>query len=135
MERSLKIIAVLGVSIFIASACSAQSPKALRQLDSNGDRKIQFSEISSMRSKLFDKGDKNGNGYMEGSELDEMRAQVSARGPGNTISAMPDFTELDSSNDGLISRDEFASYISPLLRAADTDGDGALARSELRSLR
>ena len=135
MKRSVKIMAVMSVTIFVASACAAQSPRALRQLDSNGDRKLQFSEISSMRGKLFDKGDTNTNGYLEASELDEMRAQVSARGRGNTISAMPDFTDLDINNDDRISRDEFTSYISPLLRDADTNGDGALTRSELRALR
>lgn len=54
------------------SAYASDVPNArevFRQLDTNGDRAIQFSEIQAARAALFDRLDTNGDGFLDAEEL------------------------------------------------------------------
>lgn len=110
-----------------------------RQLDTNGDRKIEFSEIKAARAKLFERLDANRNGVLDPQETQAAvdRAK-SGRGAG-TVAQLADLEQqkamMDRNGDGRISRDEFASVIPDRLVKADTDADQALSLRELRSLR
>ncbi|QKC95952.1 EF-hand domain-containing protein [Mesorhizobium sp. NZP2298] len=134
------VMAFAGLLLGAGSACAADgSAKELfRRIDTNGDRKLEFSEIQAARARMFDRMDANHNGLLDAGEV---RAAVEA------VKSKLDFQaaqfggfqaqagRIDRNGDGRISRDEFAAFIPDRLLRADTNGDGALSISELRALR
>lgn len=109
-----------------------------RQLDTNGDRALQFSEIQAARAALFDRLDTNGNGFLDAEEL---RAAAQRAGERRDVAMVSgdnsagQVARMDTNGDGRISRDEFSRFIPDRLRRADTNGDGVLSLRELRALR
>lgn len=140
MRRS---IAILG-SLLLAS-CSAMASdrerarEMFQQLDTNGDRKLEFSEIEAGRARLFDRLDVNHNGFLDPEEIqtaaDRAKAARGNRGDAQLADLQQRKSLMDRNGDGKISRDEFADFIPDRLVKADTDGDQALSLRELRSLR
>jgi len=138
-----RTIAVLG-SLLLAScgAMASEQNRAgdiFRQLDTNDNRKLEFSEIKAGRAKLFDRLDANRNGILDPEEVQSAIDRAKSAGSGSAHAQLADLQQrkatVDRNGDGKISRDEFASFIPDRLVKADTDGDQALSLRELRSLR
>ncbi|KAA0685360.1 EF-hand domain-containing protein [Neorhizobium sp. P12A] len=138
-----RTIAILG-SLLLASCSAMASDRErardmFRELDTNGDRKLEFSEIEAARARLFDRLDVNRNGVLDPQEIQAaVESAKSAKGAGAGMQ-LADLQQrkamMDRNGDGKISRDEFASFIPDRLIKADADGDQALSLEELRSLR
>ncbi|RUX24289.1 EF-hand domain-containing protein [Mesorhizobium sp. M7A.F.Ca.US.011.01.1.1] len=134
------VMALAGVLLCTASACAADGSDRdlFRRIDTNSDRKLEFSEIQAARAKMFDWIDANRNGLLDAEEV---------RGVVERVKSKRDFqaaqfagfqaqaSRIDRNGDGKISRDEFAAFVPDRLLQADTNGDGALSISELRALR
>lgn len=110
-----------------------------RELDTNGDRKLAFSEIEAGRAKLFDRLDANRNGVLDPQEVQAAVDRAKSATGGSAGAQLADLQQrkamMDRNGDGKISRDEFANFIPERLVKADIDGDRALSLRELRSLR
>ncbi|TCR71455.1 EF-hand domain-containing protein [Rhizobium sp. BK376] len=138
-----RTIAILG-SLLLASCSAMASDRErardmFRELDTNGDHKLEFSEIEAARARLFDRLDVNRNGILDPQEIQAaVESAKSAKGAGAGMQ-LADLqlrkAMMDRNGDGKISRDEFASFIPDGLIKADADGDQALSLRELRSLR
>ena len=77
MKKHLVLPTVFAASLALASLASAQNPRqAMKQLDVNGDRKLQFSEIQSYRASTFDRFDINVSGILEANEIASMQQQA-----------------------------------------------------------
>ncbi|WP_292280031.1 EF-hand domain-containing protein, partial [Mesorhizobium sp.] len=50
--------------------------EAFRRIDTNGDRKLEFSEIQAARARMFDRLDANHNGVLDPDEVRAAVAQV-----------------------------------------------------------
>ncbi len=129
------LLLVTGATVLaIGSAALAQSPRAmLREIDTNQDQLIQFSELQSFRARTFDRFDTNGDGIADADEVAALRARAEGSGRRGPINMEPG--AADANGDGVITRSEFASYLPERTLNADRNGDGALSRSELRALR
>jgi len=142
MGRStiITLAAVLCAASVVACAEAQTDRRAmLRQIDSNGDGKLQFSELRAMRANVFARLDANGDG---GVDLQEAQAAANAaqgRAKAFTNRAlgggMERIAALDLNDDGVVDYEEFVGHVPQRLIAADTNGDGALSRREMRSLR
>lgn len=138
-------LAALCATAFAGSAAASdvEGMRAkFREMDSNGDRALQFSEIEAARAALFDRMDINGNGLLDPDEVDVIRkaAQANrAESGGAGLFGQVDIAEraavIDANGDGIISRAEFAGYLPERLKAADRNGDRTLSLKELRSLK
>lgn len=137
-----RMIAILG-SLLLAS-CSAMAADGerardiFRELDMNGDRKIEFGEVEAARAKLFDRLDANRNGALDPEEIQAAVDRAKSTRGGGAVE-LADLQQrksiMDRNGDGRISRNEFADFIPDRLAKADVDGDQALSLRELRSLR
>lgn len=138
-----RTVAILG-SLLLAN-CSAMASERERagdmfhQLDTNGDRKLEFGEIKAGRAKLFGRLDANRNGVLDPQEIQAASDRAKSARGASTVAQLADLQQqkamIDRNGDGKISRDEFADFIPDRLVKADTDSDKALSLRELRSLR
>ncbi|KSV72214.1 hypothetical protein N183_26975 [Sinorhizobium sp. Sb3] len=137
----LKMLACVMVVLATGSACAADGQKArqaFRQMDQNGDRALQFTEIQAARAALFDRLDANRNGVLDNGEAQAALQRVREGGRLQMATAEGLETQarqVDANGDGRITRAEFAQFIPDRLLRADTNGDRALSLSELRALR
>lgn len=134
MNRKAILKAAIVFSVLIVPVAHAQNQRQMmRELDLNGDRKVQFTELQSFRALMFDRFDTNLNGIADPDELAVLQQQAIASGRSGPANLDPQ--NADTNGDGVITREEFAAYLSPKMIAADRNGDQALSRRELRSLR
>ena len=134
------VMAFAGLLLGAGSACAADggARELFRRIDSNGDRKLEFGEIQAVRAQMFDRMDANRNGLLDAGEVRAAVEQAKSRrnfqaAQFTGLQAQAD--RMDRNGDGKISRDEFAAFMPERLLQADTNGDGALSISELRTLR
>lgn len=134
------VMAFAGLLLGAGSACAADggARELFRRIDSNRDRKLEFGEIQAVRAQMFDRIDANRNGLLDAGEVRAAVEQAKSRrnfqaAQFTGFQAQAD--RMDRNGDGKISRDEFAAFIPERLLQADTNGDGALSISELRTLR
>ncbi len=124
-----------------AHASDVEGMRAMfREMDTNGDRALQYSEIRAARARLFDRIDGDGDGVLDRDEIDMVREVAESRAAGrHDLAGDADIAGrarlIDANGDGRIARDEFAAYIPPRLQAADKNGDRTLSLRELRSLK
>jgi Ca2+-binding EF-hand superfamily protein len=140
MRRTIVILGALLLGMGSAAAAdSTRAREIFRQLDANGDRKLEFSEIRAARARLFDRMDTNRNGFLDPGELQAAASKARTRQEGAARMRLADLqerkAEMDGNGDGAISREEFASFVPDRLAKADANGDHALSLLELRSLR
>jgi Ca2+-binding EF-hand superfamily protein len=134
------VMALAGVLLCTASACAADggARDLFRRIDTNGDRKLEFSEIQAVRAAMFDRMDANHNGLLDAGEVRTAVEQVKSKRDfqaAQFAGLQAQASRIDRNGDGKISRDEFAAFIPDRLLQADTNSDGALSISELRALR
>ncbi|WP_276199205.1 EF-hand domain-containing protein [Chelatococcus sp. XZ-Ab1] len=136
-----KALAAAMLVLFPGSACAFDSPgprQMFRQMDRNGDRALQFSEIAEARARFFDSMDRNGNGFLDPEEKKAAAARLKDAGrfQAASLEGLEARAErMDANGDGRISREEFARFVPDRLRGADADGNRSLSLSELRALR
>lgn len=147
MFQKLAALALITTALYVsgqigANASDVEGARAkLREIDANGDRQLQFSELAAARAKLFDRMDANGNGVLDRAEIDTVRKAAKAQ-HASAPAALFDpatiaerMTLIDRNGDGVIARAEFVAFLPAQIRAADANGDGALSIRELRSLK
>lgn len=123
-----------------AAASDVEGVRAkLLEMDTNGDRSLQFSEIQAARASIFDQLDANRSGVVDADEIATVRKIAKAKGAHGGLLAGTDLearsVEIDTDRDGKISRVEFVTYLPERLKAADKDGNRTLSVVELRSLK
>jgi Ca2+-binding EF-hand superfamily protein len=136
--RILVLAALLAGAAGAVHAAEGQSARDIfRQMDSNGDRALQFEEIAAARGKLFDAMDVNHDGVADASELRKAASEKTGRDVQWARSAefAAQRQRIDANSDGVILRGEFVAFIPDRLLGADKDGDRSLSISELRTLR
>lgn len=139
--RALLMAAISGMAFAGSAAASdVEGVRAkFREIDTNGDRSLQFSEIQAARASIFDRLDANRNGVLDADEIATVRKIAEAKGTRGGLLAGTDLkaraVEIDTDRDGKISRVEFVAYLPERLKAADKDGNQSLSLLELRALK
>ena len=127
---------VLSVVCLSAPVWAMSPMEQMRQIDANSDFIIQFTEIYDFRARIFDeKIDMNENGLLDLEEQAAMEARIAEEGDSSAMANLPDRPDLDKDEDGVVTREEFVTYLPPRVLSADRNGDKRLVRSELRNMR
>ncbi|HBP18818.1 MAG TPA: hypothetical protein DEA08_13670 [Planctomycetes bacterium] len=123
----------LALSLSSGSAAAADVPpqvqQKLRELDANGDGKLQPSEVP-FPAEAFARGDKDGDGALSYREayllhlFEEAKKKVK-----RPVEAMKRFRQADKDQDGKVSRAEFPGPEQLWVRM-DKDGDGYVTHDE-----
>lgn len=115
-------------------AATAQTVReTLMEMDSNGDKVLQFTEIETFKGDLFDQFDANGNGVADPDEVATLRKRSADMRGRKAIGMNP--KDADTNGDGVLTRAEFVEYIPQRTLSADSNGDGGLSVDEIKSLR
>lgn len=114
---------------------SADLVKNLLSFDRNGDGNLTKEEVPERMQGLFARGDADKNGTLSSAELNKMAETQSRRAneerPGGGPPPDPILRALDTNQDGAVSSAEIAK--SPAaLKSLDKNGDGALTEEEVR---
>ncbi len=130
-------ICAIGASASTSQAQSSGSQRADRlfeRMDANSDGVITFEEVAKLRAAAFDRLDNDADGFLTLTEAQVAQSEMQTRGRDSSgrgrSRPSQDLNQLDTNDDGLISREEFSSEIGRLAQL-DENGDGAISRAEV----
>jgi hypothetical protein len=101
----------------------------LRRMDTNQDGTITRVEADAMRTQMFARIDTNSDGF-----IDIATEGAAVRGEGGRGGRGGERPNLDTNNDGKISRPEFMAD-NQMFNRLDTNRDGQITRAELEAMR
>jgi Ca2+-binding EF-hand superfamily protein len=96
----------------------------LAKYDANGDARITQREVTNKKLNLFTRMDSDNNGgisFEEYERTDAVKRQALLKSR---------FVKLDINHDGLVTQDEYSSYMG-MFSSIDRDGDGTLTAQEI----
>lgn len=138
------VLAALCAAILAGNAAASDVEGArakFKEMDTNGDRSLQFSEIQAARAGIFDRMDVNGNAILDADEIENVKKVAQARNSSRQAGLFGEgeLAEraklMDTNGDGKIVRAEFVAFVPDRLKKADSNGDQTLSLRELRSLK
>jgi len=103
----------------------------MRALDLDGNGELSAEEIAKA-SESLKKLDKNGDGTIS---RDELRPQFAGRGRRGGMDLAARLMSFDKNKDGKVTKDELPNErMAAIIERGDTNGDGALDKSEIEQL-
>jgi hypothetical protein len=121
------VVATLGAGL--AFAKPGHDGERLKAIDTNGDGKVQVTEVESHAAKTATEIDANRDGRIEVAEVKAWREARRAE------RAQRRLLRLDANGDGSVSVEEFATARAEHATKRDVDGDGVIAADEMRPMR
>lgn len=110
----------------VEESAQGQSPGhwLLAKYDANGDARITQREVTDKKLNLFNRMDGDNNG---GISFEEYERTDAAKRQALLKSR---FVKLDTNHDGLVTQDEYSSYMG-MFSSIDRNGDGTLTAQEI----
>jgi Ca2+-binding EF-hand superfamily protein len=105
------------------------------ELDSNGDRSLTLDEMKAGDKKMTDGGRGSRDSSREWSDSSRGRSTSSQANPDSSQGNMHDqmFKDMDTSSDGMITRDEFNAFGAKKFQQMDANGDGQISSEEMKA--
>lgn len=135
LTRTAAILALGIATMFVPTGAAAaqnipSQSEMMSRADTNGDGNIEWSEVTALRAKTFDRLDRNGDGVI--SKADQPARAGAAQFKAALAKVQADF---DADGDREVTKDEMMNAPAPLFDAGDTNGDGVLTAEEMAALR
>lgn len=132
-------VAALGAIVSGGMSMSAMAggpncEQRLTHVDAEGSSSGQISaaDHAAQADKRFDAMDANGDDRITGTEIDASHGAESALWAKQRLSANAKIEQLDSDDDGALTRAEYASGSQKMFRKLDLDKDGVLTAAEMQ---
>ncbi|WP_037027532.1 EF-hand domain-containing protein, partial [Psychromonas aquimarina] len=121
------------------NSSSAQSDKqhkgpTFAQLDKDGDGEISKTEARGRLLVHFDDADTSGSGTISQAEFEAFKIDNAGKG-GKQHKQRPTFAQLDSSDDGQLSRDDVQGRLLADFNKIDSDGSGMISQAEFEAFK
>ena len=151
--RSRTLVCAVAAGLLATSGLAFAHDQKFEEMDIDGNGIISVAESDSAARQLYDRADQDNDGRVTAEELgtlyqelaresgkhhggDAARAGEGARGAhgashgGHGMDIERAMRELDSNNDGIVSRDEFMATARSKHEMSDIDRDGSVTRAE-----
>jgi Ca2+-binding EF-hand superfamily protein len=116
-----------------AMAGGGDCQQKMTRVDAEGGSagQISASDHAAQADKRFEKMDVNKDGSITAAEIDASHGAESAAWAKHRVSSAEKIKQLDSDNDGALTRSEYADGSQKMFRKLDTDSDGTLTAAEM----
>ncbi|WP_169337232.1 EF-hand domain-containing protein [Psychromonas ossibalaenae] len=104
------------------------------QLDKDGDGEISKSEARGRLLVHFDDADTSGSGTLSAAEFDAFKMNYTGKSS-KQHKQRPTFAQLDSNDDGQLSRDDLQGRLLADFDKIDTDGSGMISQAEFEAFK
>lgn len=102
---------------------------AFARIDTNGDGRLDASELREARAQRFVRLDIDGDGFITAAEQTEASHGMLRKAEATESAMAIRFKTLDTDGDGKLTRDEFMNAPGGMASRLDKDGDGAVSKS------
>lgn len=141
--KTMTRLTCLLAALLIPAITHAESPGGKRQVDSDGDGKVSRAEAEAASAKKllkrFDKIDTDGDGYITKVERKAAREQAGEKMKEGKEKGKGKIKAADTDGNGALSRDEAnAAGMTKMVEhfdKIDADGDGEISKEEMKASR
>ena len=150
--RTRTLAGAVAAGLLAASGIAMAHEQKFEEMDTDGNGVITTIESDEVSRALHDRADRDNDGRVTAEELENLyrelaresgkehhadttRSAGSKAHGGQGMDIGDAMREMDSNNDGAISRDEFMATARGKLEMSDLDGDGSVTRAEYEEAR
>jgi Ca2+-binding EF-hand superfamily protein len=130
---ALCAVASYGLSLPALAGGGENCKEKMTRMDAEGGSagQISASEHAAQANKRFDSMDVNKDGRIAAAEIEASHGAESAAWAKHRVSSIEKIKQLDSNNDGALTRAEYAAGSQKMFEKLDIDSDGTLTAAEM----
>lgn len=129
-HTSILVACTLALCLAPSAFAGKDSDKHFKMMDANGDGKITRAEHATAAKKMFTECDANRDGIVTAAEMDASMKSQGQKPARDDKTSAEKIQVIDQNGDGQLTTAEHEAGSEKMFARMDTDGDGALSKTE-----